>query len=132
MPPRPRLLVSCTVLAGLLAGTSFAVAGTVSPDGQTATLLSSKGGELVVLDLATRKALQTYSGQLVADGHQWVVQGNSQDYLEKAFGGFTRSYPSQGGDALPTCPAVSCGRTPSGTARPSGTTASTSAAWARG
>ena len=44
------------------------------------------------------------SGQLSADGHQWVVQGNSPDYLEKAFGGFTRSYPSQGGDALAYLP----------------------------
>ena len=44
------------------------------------------------------------SGQLSADGHQWVVQANSPDYLEKAFGGFTRSYPSQGGDALAYLP----------------------------
>jgi YVTN family beta-propeller protein len=44
------------------------------------------------------------SGQLSADGHQWVVQGDSPDYLEKSFGGFTRSYPSQGGDALAYLP----------------------------
>ncbi len=44
------------------------------------------------------------SGQLSADGHQWVVQGDSPDYLEKAFGGFTRSYPSQSGDALAYLP----------------------------
>ncbi len=44
------------------------------------------------------------SGQLSADGHQWVVQGDSPDYLEKAFGGFTRSYPSQAGDALAYLP----------------------------
>ena len=44
------------------------------------------------------------SGQLSADGHQWVVQGDSPDYLEKSFGGFTRSYPSQAGDALAYLP----------------------------
>lgn len=43
-------------------------------------------------------------GQLSADGHQWAVQGDSPDYLEKAFGGFTRSYPAQGHDALTYLP----------------------------
>ena len=106
MNPHPRLILSCTLLAGLLAGTSYAVAGTLqsghlgtapvgrqadssvvvasgqrltpagaqlefpgrptavalSPDGRTATLLSSKGGKLIVLDLGTRRVLQTYAG----------------------------------------------------------------------
>jgi len=44
------------------------------------------------------------SGQLSADGHQWVVQGFAPDYLEKMFGSFVRSYPSQGFDALAYLP----------------------------
>lgn len=44
------------------------------------------------------------SGQLSADGHQWFVQGGAPDYLEKSFGSFTRSYPSQAGDALAYLP----------------------------
>lgn len=28
-----------------------------------------------------------------ADGHAWTVEGNAGSYLEKSFGGFTRSYP---------------------------------------
>jgi YVTN family beta-propeller protein len=39
-------------------------------------------------------------GDLSADGHQWAVQANVPDYLEKAFGGFVRSYPYNGGDAM--------------------------------
>ena len=31
------------------------------------------------------------SGVLSADGHQWVNEAYVTDYLEKAFGGFTRS-----------------------------------------
>ncbi len=38
--------------------------------------------------------------QLSADGHNWIVQAEANDYLEKEFGAFYRSYPSQGGDAL--------------------------------
>jgi YVTN family beta-propeller protein len=34
-----------------------------------------------------------------ADGHAWSTEGNVSDYLEKSFGGFTRSYPF-GDDAL--------------------------------
>jgi YVTN family beta-propeller protein len=34
------------------------------------------------------------------DGHNWLVQADSNDYLEKEFGAFRRSYPAQGGDAL--------------------------------
>lgn len=40
------------------------------------------------------------SGDLSADGHQWDMQANVPDYLEKAFGGFARSYPYNGGDSL--------------------------------
>lgn len=40
------------------------------------------------------------SGILSADGHQWVTEAYTTGYLEKAFGGFPRSYPYDGGDAL--------------------------------
>jgi YVTN family beta-propeller protein len=39
-------------------------------------------------------------GDLSADGHQWAVQANVPDYLEKAFGNFVRSYPYNAGDAM--------------------------------
>ncbi len=39
-------------------------------------------------------------GTLSADGHNWIVQAEPNDYTEKEFGAFYRSYPSQGGDAL--------------------------------
>jgi YVTN family beta-propeller protein len=32
------------------------------------------------------------NGVVSADGHSWVTEGNVTDHLEKAFGGFTRSY----------------------------------------
>lgn len=35
-----------------------------------------------------------------ADGHQWTNEGYVTDYLEKSFGGFVRSYPYEGEDAL--------------------------------
>ena len=40
------------------------------------------------------------NGVLSADGHQWTDEGYVTDYLEKAFGGWSRSYPYDGGDAL--------------------------------
>jgi len=40
------------------------------------------------------------NGVLSADGHQWTDEGMVTDYIEKAFGGFVRSYPYDGGDAL--------------------------------
>ncbi len=50
--------------------------------------------EFVLLD-------NTYcNGVLSADGHQWTNEGNVADYLEKSFGGFERSYPYDGDDAL--------------------------------
>jgi YVTN family beta-propeller protein len=40
------------------------------------------------------------SGALSATGHQWVNEAYVVDYLEKTFGGFTRSYPCDGDDPL--------------------------------
>jgi len=40
------------------------------------------------------------SGILSADGHQWTDEAYVTDYLEKSFGGFTRSYPYNGDDAI--------------------------------
>jgi len=40
------------------------------------------------------------SGTLSADGHQWSTEAYVTDYLEKAYGGWPRSYPYDGGDAL--------------------------------
>jgi DNA-binding beta-propeller fold protein YncE len=35
-----------------------------------------------------------------ADGHAWVTEGVATSYLERSFGGFTRSYPFGGDDVL--------------------------------
>ena len=58
------------------------------------------------------------SGALSATGHQWISEAYVTDYLEKAFGGFTRSYPVDGDDALAFAPsgflwsnALACGKT---------------------
>ncbi len=40
------------------------------------------------------------SGELSADGHQWATEAYVTDYIEKGFGGWPRSYPFAGGDAL--------------------------------
>ncbi len=40
------------------------------------------------------------NGVLSADGHAWATEGYVTDYLEKSFGGFTRSYPFSGDDPL--------------------------------
>ena len=40
------------------------------------------------------------SGVLSADGHYWADAAYVTDYLEKAFGGWVRSYPDDGRDAL--------------------------------
>lgn len=53
--------------------------------------------------LAERYVLldNTYcNGVLSADGHQWTDEGVVTDYIEKSFGGFVRSYPYDGTDAL--------------------------------
>ena len=44
------------------------------------------------------------SGVLSADGHQWTDEGYVTSYLEKSFGGFVRSYPYAGDDALAYAP----------------------------
>jgi YVTN family beta-propeller protein len=44
------------------------------------------------------------SGVLSADGHTWVNEAYVSDYLEKSFGGFTRSYPDDGSDPLAYAP----------------------------
>jgi YVTN family beta-propeller protein len=40
------------------------------------------------------------NGVLSADGHQWTDEGDVTDYIEKSMGGFARSYPADGTDAL--------------------------------
>jgi YVTN family beta-propeller protein len=40
------------------------------------------------------------SGVLSADGHSWCNEAYVTDYLERAFGGFVRSYPDDGSDPL--------------------------------
>ncbi|CAN5546072.1 alkaline phosphatase family protein [soil metagenome] len=44
------------------------------------------------------------SGVLSADGHQWCNEAYVTDYLERAFGKFTRSYPYEGNDPLAFAP----------------------------
>jgi len=44
------------------------------------------------------------SGVLSADGHQWTNEAYVTDYIEKAFGGWPRSYPYNGGDAMAYAP----------------------------
>ena len=39
-------------------------------------------------------------GTLSADGRNWLMQADANDYLEKQFGAFVRSYPFDGGDPL--------------------------------
>ncbi len=40
------------------------------------------------------------SGSNSADGHQWNTQAFVTDYVERSYGGFVRTYPFNGGDAL--------------------------------
>ncbi len=44
------------------------------------------------------------NGTLSADGHQWSTEAYVTDYLEKAYGGWPRSYPYDGGDAMAYSP----------------------------
>jgi hypothetical protein len=44
------------------------------------------------------------SGVVSADGHQWTDEAYVTDYLEKSFGGWPRSYPYPGGDAMAYAP----------------------------
>ncbi|MBN2580186.1 MAG: gamma-glutamyl-gamma-aminobutyrate hydrolase family protein [Pirellulales bacterium] len=39
-------------------------------------------------------------GVISADGHQWTDEAFATDYIEKSFGGWPRSYPYWGGDAM--------------------------------
>lgn len=44
------------------------------------------------------------SGSISADGHQWTDEAYCADYVERSFGGFVRSYPYDGGDAMAYSP----------------------------
>ena len=44
------------------------------------------------------------NGVLSADGHAWATEGTAVDYLEKSFGGWSRSYPFSGDDPLAMAP----------------------------
>ena len=44
------------------------------------------------------------NGTVSADGHHWLVQAFVTDYIEEAFGDWSRSYPYDGGDALAYAP----------------------------
>ena len=44
------------------------------------------------------------NGVLSADGHAWATEGYATDYLEKSFGGWTRSYPFSGDDPISFAP----------------------------
>jgi YVTN family beta-propeller protein len=44
------------------------------------------------------------NGVCSADGHAWVTEGLTVDYLEKSLGDFVRSYPFEGDDALAIAP----------------------------
>jgi hypothetical protein len=44
------------------------------------------------------------NGTVSADGHHWLVQSFVTDYIEEAFGDFSRSYPYDGGDAMAYAP----------------------------
>ena len=52
------------------------------------------------------------SGVLSADGHSWINEAYVTDYLEKLFGGFTRSYPYEGSDPLAFAPRLFVGQRP--------------------
>jgi YVTN family beta-propeller protein len=45
------------------------------------------------------------SGVLSADGHQWADSAFANDYIEKSFAGWPRSYPYYGDDAMAYSPA---------------------------
>ena len=75
------------------------------PNGNGKADLTQFGREVVpnLRALVERFGLldNTYvSGTNSADGHQWSTQAFVDDYVEKSYGGFTRSYPFNGGDAL--------------------------------
>lgn len=40
------------------------------------------------------------SGTNSAEGHQWAMEGLANDYIERFYGGYSRSYPYDGGDPM--------------------------------
>ncbi len=40
------------------------------------------------------------SGANSAEGHQWATEGLANDYIERFYGGYSRSYPYDGGDPM--------------------------------
>ncbi len=75
------------------------------PDGNGAPSLAQFGHTVTPNQHALAGRFGLYDnfydpGTLSADGHNWIVQANANDYVEKEFGAFYRSYPAQGGDAL--------------------------------
>ena len=65
------------------------------------------------------------SGVLSADGHQWTDEAYVTDYIEKSFGGWPRSYPHDGNDAMAyAAQRVSLGQRPGAAAARCGFTAS--------
>lgn len=40
------------------------------------------------------------SGTNSAEGHQWAIEGLANDYIERFYGGYSRSYPFDGGDPM--------------------------------
>lgn len=40
------------------------------------------------------------SGTNSAEGHQWALEGLANDYIERFYGNYSRSYPYDGGDAM--------------------------------
>jgi YVTN family beta-propeller protein len=40
------------------------------------------------------------SGTNSAEGHQWALEGLANDYIERFYAGYSRSYPYDGGDAM--------------------------------
>ncbi len=53
----------------------------------------------LALDFVTMDNFYT-SGAVSADGHQWLTQATTTDYVERGFSGFPRSYPFSGDDAM--------------------------------
>jgi len=58
-------------------------------------------------------------------GHNWLMQADANDYIEKEFGAFYRSYPPSGATLSPTSETGSCGTPPRPPARRSSPTGST-------
>ncbi|HEX3609286.1 MAG TPA: bifunctional YncE family protein/alkaline phosphatase family protein [Solirubrobacterales bacterium] len=75
------------------------------PDGNGDPSLAQFGHAITPNQHALAEQFGTFDnfydeGTLSADGHNWIVQADANDYVEKEFGAFYRSYPAEGGDAL--------------------------------